>query len=152
MYDWFIEIRCTLKARLLKSMFKEQCKIFYEQCLSHEEEEIPEEKRIGFSNKWIRSWMKEYNVSLTKPIKKFQINRPTERNAFLSTSTLSRHLREFWNNFDIDNFRIDPRIINGDRMPLHRNKSASQKTLNFTGYVTEIISYQEKGRPYTHKF
>ena len=73
MYDWFIEIRCTLKARLLKSMFKEQCKIFYEQWLSQEEEEIPEEKKIVFSNKWIRGWVKEYNVSLMKPIKKFQI-------------------------------------------------------------------------------
>ena len=33
MYDWFMDICFGLKARLPKSMFKAQCKIFYEQCL-----------------------------------------------------------------------------------------------------------------------
>ena len=33
-YDWFIDIRSRLKARLPMSMFKAQCKIFYEQWLS----------------------------------------------------------------------------------------------------------------------
>ena len=31
MYDWFMDICFGLKARLPKSMFKAQCKIFYEQ-------------------------------------------------------------------------------------------------------------------------
>jgi len=73
MYEWFIDIRSSLKARLPKSMFKAQCKIVYEQWLSQQEEEIPEEKKIVFSNKWIRGWMHEYNVSLRKPNKRFQI-------------------------------------------------------------------------------
>ena len=30
MYDWFVDIRSSLKARLPKAMFKAQCKIFYE--------------------------------------------------------------------------------------------------------------------------
>ena len=35
-------------------------------------------------------------------------------------------------------------------MPLHRNKSASQKTLNFTGYVTEnYILSRERVTVYT---
>ena len=53
-YDWFIDIRSSLKARLLKSKFKARCKIFYEQWLSQQEKEVPEEKKIVFSNKWIR--------------------------------------------------------------------------------------------------
>ena len=51
MYNWFIDIRSSLKARLPKSMFKAQCKIFYEQWLSQQEKEVPEEKKIVFSNK-----------------------------------------------------------------------------------------------------
>ena len=30
MYDWFVDIRSSLKARLPEAMFKAQCKIFYE--------------------------------------------------------------------------------------------------------------------------
>ena len=72
-YDWFIDICSSLKARLPKSMFKPQCKIFYEQWLSQQEKEVPEEKKIMFSNKWIRGWMQEYKVSLRMPNKRFQI-------------------------------------------------------------------------------
>ena len=51
----FIDIRSSLKARLPKSMFTAQCKIFYEQWLSQQEKEVPKEKEIVFSNKV--SWM-----------------------------------------------------------------------------------------------
>ena len=38
----------------------------------------------------------------------------------------------------LDNFYDAPLIINGDRMPLHRNKKASHKTLNIKGYETHV--------------
>ena len=72
-YDWFVDIRGTLKAKLPRSMFKSQCKLFYEQWMSQQSEEVPEENRILFSNKWIRNWMREYNASLRNPNKRFQI-------------------------------------------------------------------------------
>ena len=40
--------------------------------------------------------------------------------------------------FFLDNFGVDPPVINGDQMPLHRNESSSQKTLNFTGLGTYV--------------
>ena len=40
--------------------------------------------------------------------------------------------------FFLDNFGVDPPVINGDQMPLHRNESSSQKTLNFTGMDTYV--------------
>ena len=36
----------------------------------------------------------------------------------------------------VDNFGVDPPVINSDKRPLHRNESSSQKTLNFTGMDT----------------
>ena len=50
------------------------------------------------------------------------------------------YLKNIWTlrKFFIDNFGVDPEIINGDQMPLHRNKSASQRTLNFTGLDTYV--------------
>ena len=88
MYDWFIDIRSSLKARLPKSMFKAQCKIFHKQWLLQQEKEVPEEKKIVFSNKWIRGWMQEYNVSLGKPTKGFKLNKLIVRSAFLNTSKI----------------------------------------------------------------
>ena len=38
----------------------------------------------------------------------------------------------------IDNFGVDLLIVNEDQMPLHRNESAFQKTLNFTGLDTYV--------------
>ena len=40
--------------------------------------------------------------------------------------------------FFIDNFNADPPIINGYRMPLHRNEGSSEKTLIITGYDTYV--------------
>ena len=90
MYNWFIDIRSSLKARLPKSMFKAPCKIFYEQCLSQQEKEVPEEKKIVFSNKWVRGWMQEYNVSLRKPNKRFQMKQ-TDRE-----ECIFKYLKNIW--------------------------------------------------------
>ena len=90
MYNWFIDIRSSLKARLPKSMFKAPCKIFYEQCLSQQEKEVPEEKKIVFSNKWVRGWMQEYNVSLRKPNKRFQMKQ-TDRE-----ECIFEYLKNIW--------------------------------------------------------
>ena len=70
--------------------------------------------------------MAEYNVSLRKPNKRFQIKQsdPEER--------VYKYVKNVWTirKFFTDNFSVDPLVINDDQMPLHRNKSASQKTLN----------------------
>ena len=60
LFDWFIDIRGTLKAHLPRKMFKTQCKIFYDQWLAQQPEEVPEDKKIVFSNRWIKGWMSEY--------------------------------------------------------------------------------------------
>ena len=132
MYDWVIDIRSSLKARLTKSMFKAQCKTFHEQWLSQLEKEVPEEKKIVFSNKWIRGWMQEYNVNLRKPNKRFQ-SKQADRE-----ERIFEYLKNIWTEqkFFIDNFGVDPPIINGDQMPVHSNDIGSQRTLNFTGLGT----------------
>ena len=49
--------------------------------------------------------------------------------------------------FFIDNFSVDPPVIDGYQMPLHRNESASLKTLNIQGsdtYVKENYSFSRE--------
>ena len=51
------------------------------------------------------------------------------------------YLKNIWSlsHYFIKTFGIDPPIINGDQMPLHKNESSGQATLNFKNemFVTE---------------
>ena len=40
--------------------------------------------------------------------------------------------------YSLDKFGVDPLIINGDQMPLHRNVSSGMKTLNFKNQDTFV--------------
>ena len=83
--------------------------------------------------------MAEYNVSLRKPNKRFQIKQSDRE------ERVYEYVKNVWTirKFFIDDFSVDLPVINGDQMPQHRNKSASQKTLNIQGcdtYVKENYS------------
>ena len=51
LFEWFVDIRGTLKARLPRKMFTTQCKFFYEQWLAQQLDEVPEDEKITFSNR-----------------------------------------------------------------------------------------------------
>lgn len=134
LYDWFIDIRGSLKARLPRSLLKAQAQFFYDEWLSQQPDEVKRQPKLIFSNKWIKGWMSEFNVSLRKPNKRFQIKQ-TDRE-----ERVFEYVKNVWTvrKFFLDNFSVDPPIINGDQMPLHRNESASQKTLSIKGCDTYV--------------
>ena len=78
--------------------------------------------------------MREYGVSLRHPNKRFQIKQADRE------ERVFEYLKDIWTvrKFVLDNFGLDPPVINGDQMPLHRNESSFQKTLNFTGMDTYV--------------
>ena len=43
LYDWFIDVRGSLKARLPRSLFKTQAKFFYDSWWSQQSEEVKEQ-------------------------------------------------------------------------------------------------------------
>ena len=55
LFQWFLDIRGTLKARLPRKIFTTQCKFFYEQWLAQQPDEVPEDDKITFSNRWIHN-------------------------------------------------------------------------------------------------
>ena len=57
LFEWFVDIRDTLKARLPRKMFKTQFKMFYDQWLIQKDKVIPDDKMTAFSNHWIKNWM-----------------------------------------------------------------------------------------------
>ena len=126
MYEWFIDVRGTLKARLPRTLFKSQCEVFYEEWLSQQKEPVPEEERPVFSNHWIRNWMLEYGVSLLKPNKRYQIPHSDR------VERIEEFLLNIWRvrKYFLDVFNVEIPILNGDQMPLHRNESHTNKTMS----------------------
>ena len=75
-FEWFINVRGVFKGRLPKKMFRTKCQQVYLEWLKQKPEPIPEEEeeeQLKFSKHWIQDWMKDYNVSLCKPNKRFTI-------------------------------------------------------------------------------
>ena len=73
-------------------------------------------------------------VSLQKPNKRYSIEKED------LVERLQDYLKNVWSirRHFIEKYGVDPPIINRDQMPLHRNESSSQKTLNFKGEETFV--------------
>ena len=110
LYDWFIDIRGSLKARLPRSLFKAHAKFFYDNWWSQQSDEVKKQPPLVFSNKWIKGWMTGYKVSLRKPNKRFQIKQSDRE------ERVYEYIKNVWTvrKFFLDNFSIDPPVINGD--------------------------------------
>ena len=60
LYQYFIDIRSSLKARLPKNIFLAYCKL--------QREQGQEPPKLTFSNRWPKDWCKEYQISMKKQI------------------------------------------------------------------------------------
>ena len=107
-------------------MFRSKCQQVYEEWLKQQPEPVPEQLQLKFSKHWIQYWIKEYNVSLSKPNKKYAIKKEDR------IIRIKDYLENVWTlrKYFIDKYGVDPPVFNGDQMPLHRNESTSQKTLS----------------------
>ena len=68
--------------------------------------------------------MSEYGLILWKPNKRFQIKQVVREEILFEYLKNAPTVCMLY----INNFLIDPSIINGDQLTLQRNESASQKT------------------------
>ena len=88
---------------------------------------VPENEKLKFSNKLIKLWDNEYGVSLKRPNKRYSIKR----------EDLLIRLRDYLvRRFFIEKYGVDPPIINGAQMPLHRSETAQGKSMSFKGENT----------------
>ena len=78
--------------------------------------------------------MKEYNVSLRKPNKRLAIKNEDR------IIRIKYYLQNIWTvrKYFLDTEGVDPPIISGDQMPLHRNENAGQRTLSLKSEETFV--------------
>ena len=84
--------------------------------------------RLKLINKLIKQWENEYGLSLKKENKQKLLNQEGG-----PSYTTTRLFRKYFDSsqYFIQKYGMDPPIINGDKMPLHRNESSQQKTITF---------------------
>ena len=133
LFHWFVDLRESLKESLPHRLFKLKARQLYAEWLI--QNPIPVKDQLKFSNKWIKSWENQYVVSLRRPKKRYSIQRDV-------LIRLQDHLYNVWTvrRFFKEKYGVDPPIINGDQMPLHRNESHSKVK---THSSKKIISFCE---------
>ena len=125
-----------MRGRLPRKLFIAKAKELYANWLKRQPEPIPEKDRLQFSKSWVKSWMSEYGVSLKKPNKRYAIKQEDRIERLLEYLKNVMRVRYFF----LENYKVDPPLINGDQMPLHRNESSSLRTMNMKNqdvYVKE---------------
>ena len=130
MFEWFVDVR----GRLHVKIFRSKCIEVYESWLKSKKDEVKDEEKLKFSKCWIQGWMKEYQVSLLKPSKRFAI--PQQEREIRIKELIKNVLRV--RNFLIKTYGKEPVIINGDQMPIHRNESSTLKTMTLKGQSTYV--------------
>lgn len=121
--NWFVDVWIILKVQFPKKMFNAQCKICYQKCLSEKEELMPVEKQTVFSNKKIRNWMYQYNVSLQNPNKNVQVAQKGRKGHIVEFLEIILIVQKTF----LDNYNTEPTAINWDQMSLSCKESSSQK-------------------------
>ena len=127
LFSWFVDVR-IVKRPLAQRLFKLKANTLYEEWLR--DNPTLESEKLKFGNQWIKIRQKEYGVSLRKPNKCYSIKKED------LVERLQDYLKNVWSIrcYFIEKYGVDPPIINGDQMPLHRNKSS----LTFKGEETFV--------------
>ena len=111
LFSLFIDIRHSLKARFPKWLFKAMAEEMYDIYLKQQPEAVPADKKLLFSDCWLKAWMIEYQVSLLHPNKRFAISQKDRIERVLEIFKNLMISRKFF----IDNHGYDPEIINADQ-------------------------------------
>eukprot|EP00794_Sanderia_malayensis_P015578 gene15578-17152_t len=126
LFDFFIDIRSSLTiVTKAESLHRDYCE--------WKREEGVEPEKLTFSNRWLKDWCKEYQISIKKPNKRFSISASARK------KRIADFLKNIWTvrHTFTKLYGVDPEIVISDQMPLHRNESSNEKTLNFKDHAVK---------------
>lgn len=129
LFEYFVDVRYTLKGRLPRFLLASKAKELYDTyCeLKRDAGETPEDLTISPS--WIDRWCNDFGVSLKHPNKRFSVSHDVRKRRIIQFLKNMWTVRYFW----LQHYKREPNIVSADQMPIHRNESSAQKTLNFSG-------------------
>ena len=127
-FDWFVDHRHLLKCRLSRAVFRTVLDEVQENFIKQEVAEGKEApEKIKFSNRWLKTWSKQFGISLKKPNKRYALSFDERKTRIIEM------IKNVWRArlFFLKKFGKEPVIWGGDQMPLHRNEQTGQKTMSW---------------------
>ena len=71
LFNFFIDIQSSLKARLPKKIFLAKAESLYRDYCERKPEEGVEPEKLSFSNRWLKYWCKEYQIAIKNQTRDF---------------------------------------------------------------------------------
>ena len=146
LFDYFIDIKYSLKGRLTQRILLSKAKQSYEGYCVLKAEAGEEPEKLKITRKWLQKWCKDYRISLKYPNKQFSITQEVRKRRIIQFFKKVWTARYWWK----AKYKVDPPILLADQMPLHRNESGRQKSLNFFG-GNQSCFVKKKSSPYPRK-
>ena len=112
-----------MKGRLAIKIFRSKCQQVYNEWLKQQPEPVREQDQLKLTKHWIHDWMKEHNVNLRKPNRKYAIKKEDR------IIRIKGYLKNIWTvrKYFINKYGVGPPVFNGDQMPFRRNKAQVRK-------------------------
>ena len=73
LFEYFIDIRSVLKARLSKGLLVAKIRSLYQEYCEQQRKQGIEPEKLTFSNRWLKDWCREHHISMKKPNKRFSV-------------------------------------------------------------------------------
>ena len=121
-FDWFVDHSHLLKCRLSRVVFKTILDEIQENFIKQQVDggkEAP--SKIKFSNRWLKTWCKQFGISLKNPNKRYAYSYDERKIRIIEM------IKNVWRArlFFLHKFKMEPVIWGGDQMPLHRNEQTT---------------------------
>ena len=79
LFDYFIDIRYSLKGQLPQHIILSKAKQLYEEYCALKAEDGEEPEKLKITRKWLQKWCKAYRISLKYPNKPFSITQEVRK-------------------------------------------------------------------------
>ena len=117
LFKYFIDVRSALKARLPKGLFLANAKSLYKKYCKEQRKQGIKPGKLKFCNRWLKHSCRE------------KANEEISHESWGSKKTNLAKFRTARHTF-MKIYRADPENVVVDQMPLHRNTSLQENTLN----------------------
>ena len=129
LFEYVIDIRYSLKGRLPQHILICKAKHLFEEYFVLKAGAGEESEKLTITRKWLQKWCKDCRISLKYPNKQFSITQEVPKRKRIQVLKNVWTARYWWKT----KYKVDPPILSADQMPLQRNESGNQKSLNFSG-------------------
>jgi hypothetical protein len=106
LFDYFVDIRSTLKGRLPRFILQAKAKELYDTYREIKERTGEKPEELKLTDKWLDSWCKDYCISLKHPNKRFSVSHDVRKRRIIQFLQNVWRTRYWW----LAKYKVDPPV------------------------------------------